>query len=101
MDYLSTSSNEDSVLRDSICGKCPTLARGTSGLTNGRSGREGQMIVAILIAASLVVATLFLLIVLIIAIVRLPVLMIVEYRRGRTIKERLDAIELTGIKKAR
>jgi hypothetical protein len=56
------------------------------------------MIVAILIAASLVVATLFLLIVLIIAIVRLPVLMIVEYRRGRTIKERLDAIELTGNK---
>lgn len=66
----------------------------------GARGKEGQTIVAILIAG-FAVATLFFLIVLIISIARLPVLMIVEYRRGRIIKERLDAIELVAIKKAR
>jgi hypothetical protein len=63
----------------------------------GVRGKEGQMIVAILIAG-FVGATLFSLIVLIIAIVRLPVLIIAEYRRGRIIKERLDVIEPAGNK---
>jgi hypothetical protein len=50
------------------------------------------MIVATLIAAGLVGATLFFLIVLIIAIVRLPVLRVAECRRGQIIKGRLDAV---------
>jgi hypothetical protein len=63
----------------------------------GASRRGSQMRIAIPIVAGLAGATVFLLIVLIIAIVRLPVVMILKYRRGRIIKNRLVGYQQTEV----